>query len=74
MGVKAVREMAAENGLSYQFVSIDILNKQEEDAAAAEGRKKPDEIDFFWPFATFDSNIDVVHTTYDGVLSTHGVR
>lgn len=72
-GIVSVKEMAAENGLSYEHVSIETLNKKGRAAAAAQG-KTYDDINYFWPLDVFSSAVDVIHTSYDGVLSTTGSR
>lgn len=32
------------------------------------------QVDFFWPQDVFASDIDVLHTTYDGVITTTEFR
>lgn len=73
-GIRAVKEMAAESGLTYEFISPESLNRKAAVAATLNGSAPPADIDFFWPGEVFDSIIDVVHTSYDGVLTSHNVR
>ena len=54
---------AAENGLSYKFISPKEVSEE---------YKK--DIDFFWPKEVFQDEVDVIHTTYDGLVSYEGIR
>lgn len=63
LGIQAVKSMAAENGLTYRHLDREKMEKE-----------MGLEDDFFWPRSVFDGEIDVLHTSYDGVLVMSGIR